>query len=116
MTARGTWKAVERRGASLFGTLRNRCSGSGGRPDESTSDSRHETLYIETKLRASPSVWSLWDSCKAKCKGPDKDKVPVILVAKKHHHGFLIVCHSSDMGEVCDAWRKAQQSKEEEEV
>ena len=44
-----TWKAVERRVAAFFGTLRNRCSGSSGRSDESASDSIHPTLYIETK-------------------------------------------------------------------
>jgi len=44
-----TWKAVERRVAAFFGTLRNRCSGSSGRSDESASDTVHPTLYIETK-------------------------------------------------------------------
>ena len=58
-THRSTWKARERQAAALFGSKRQRCSGSSGREDCSRSDSTHDRLYIETKLKALDDVKSM---------------------------------------------------------
>ena len=113
-TARSTWKAVERRAAAFWGSVRNRGSGSSGRADESSSDSKHPNLYIETKLRANPAVWNLWADCKDKCKGADKGKTPVVMLARKGHSGFLVIFHTSDIEAIINEYRNA--AKEEEEA
>lgn len=96
-THRNTWKATERRAAGLFGALRQRCSGSSGRADESRSDSTHPTLFIETKLRASCAIRNLFDKTAGLAK--KEKKVPVLMLAAKFRPGFLVVVHSDDLAE-----------------
>jgi hypothetical protein len=50
-TNRSTWKRRERQAAAIFRARRQVLSGSSGRDDRSKSDSTHESLFIETKLR-----------------------------------------------------------------
>ena len=50
-THRSTWKRRERDAARLFGARRQVLSGSSGREDVTGSDTTHERLFIETKLR-----------------------------------------------------------------
>lgn len=90
-----TWKAVERRVAKRFGTLRNRGSGSSGREDESCSDSKHETLYIETKYRQ--RTWVRTELDKAKEHAKKEEKTPVLIVADKGKRGFIVCVHVSDL-------------------
>jgi hypothetical protein len=94
-THRSTWKARERQAALMFGAKRNRCSGSSGREDCSRSDSTHERLFIETKLRASSSMVSLFDRTREQAKA--ERKAPVLMLAVKGRPGFLLVCEAGDL-------------------
>ena len=93
------WKAVERRVAAFFGTLRNRCSGSSGRSDESSSDTVHPALYIETKhgdlarfLNAEGRAMVKEGVANAKAEG----KRFVGALHPKGGEGFWILVHSAD--------------------
>lgn len=94
-THRRTWQKREGRAAALFGALRQVGSGSGGRDDETCSDSRHPKLFLECKLRAKHSVVSLWDATK-KLAAREK-KVPVVILAEKGRPGQWLLVHSADL-------------------
>ncbi len=94
-THRNTWKRRERDAAGLFGVLRQRLSGSAGRPDETTSDSTHPRLYIETKLRASSSVRTLWEEAREASRR--EGKTPVLMLYTKGKPGALVVVHQYDL-------------------
>lgn len=91
-----TWKAVERRVAAFFGTVRN--SLSGGNSKMTRSDSLHPTLYIESKWRQKHSAITLWNDTAAKAKR--EQKIPVVILAEKSRPGFWVLCHSSDLKKV----------------
>ena len=101
-----TWKAVERRVAAYFGTLRNRLSGGSNRKDTTRSDSKHEFLFIETKHRQKHTTWTLWRETKELAK--KEDKTPVVCLAEKGKKGFLVVCHSSDLPVVAACRERAK--------
>lgn len=100
-THRSTWKRRERDAARLFGAERQPLSGSGGRADQTRSDCTHPRLSIETKLRASSSVPSLWDepNHRARLEG----KVPVLMLHGKGKLGWLAGCHERDLPELLEA-------------
>lgn len=97
-THRSTWKRRERQAARLFGAERQPGSGSGGRADQTRSDSTHPKLFIESKLRASSSVRTLWEKTNALARR--EGKVPVLMLYAKGKTGGLIVCHESDLAAV----------------
>lgn len=87
------WKALERRIAEFFGTVRN--SLSGGNSKMTRSDTLHERLFIEAKHRVKHSAVTLWRDTKELA---DKEnKIPVVCLSEKNKKGFWIVCHSSDL-------------------
>lgn len=95
-THRRTWQKAEGRAAAPFGARRSPGSGSSGRDDVlSTSDSTHERLYIETKLKAKTAVRSLHDEVKPKAR--KEGKVPVLALFDKGRPGCLYVVHSDDL-------------------
>ena len=94
-THRSTWKRRERSCAALFGARRQPLSGSGGRDDFTASDSNHEQLFIETKLRASWSVRTLFDRTRILAR--KEGKVPVLALASKRRPGCLLVVDSADL-------------------
>jgi hypothetical protein len=94
-THRSTWKRRERSSAALFGARRQPLSGSGGRDDFTASDSNHEHLFIETKLRASWSVRTLFDRTRILAR--KEGKVPVLALASKRRPGCLLVVDSADL-------------------
>ncbi len=98
MTARGTWKASERRVAAMFGSVRNRLSGSSGRADESASDSKHPTLFIEVKYREKHTVRTLYDATSALAK--KEGKIPVVVLVDKGRPGFLLCLHVDHLTEI----------------
>jgi hypothetical protein len=100
-----TWKQAERRGAREFGTQRN--SLSGGNSKVTRSDSLHPTLYIEQKYARKHAVWTLYDETLPKARA--EQKTPVLLLHRKGSPGFLVVCHTQDLEEVCRAWLGAHQ-------
>jgi len=93
------WKRRERELAALFGTVRNRCSGSSGRDTESRSDSLHPTLYLELKhgdlarfLNAEMRQAMKDGRRNAAAEG----KRLVLAMSEKHHPGFWMLVHSDD--------------------
>jgi hypothetical protein len=104
VTARSTWKAVERRAAAIWHSRRAPLSGSNG--GQTASDSLHPRLFLEVKLRERSAVRTLFDSTAALAK--KEGKTPVLMLADKRRPGFLVVFHSDDLptivdeaGEVC---------------
>jgi hypothetical protein len=97
-THRSTCKRRERHAARLFGAERQPGSGSCGDPDRSCSDSTHDRLYIETKLRANSSVRTLREktAALAHCEG----KTPLLMLYSKGRVGGLIVCHEMHLAAV----------------
>jgi hypothetical protein len=104
-THRSTWKARERQAAGLFGALRQRCSGSSGRPDCSRSDSTHPALFIETKLRASHAAVGLFDETRALAR--KEGKTPVVILAQKNRPGLLLLIDPADLAAVAAEYAEA---------
>lgn len=97
-THRSSWKRRERQAARLFGSERQPGSGSGGRADQTRSDSTHDQLFIETKLRASSSVRTLWEATAALAKR--EGKTPVLMLYAKGKTGGLIVVREMHLAAV----------------
>lgn len=98
MTSRSTWKQRERQSAALFGSVRNPLScGHGG---VTRSDSRHERLFLETKLRVKHTVVTLYDETAklAKLEG----KIPVVALAEKNRPGLWLLIKAEDMQSVAN--------------
>ena len=93
-----TWKNHERKVAAFFGALRQRLSGSSGRPDETASDTTHPRLFIEVKYRAVHTVRTLFDSTRALA--IKEGKAPVVALVDRGKPGFLLCVHSDDLLEV----------------
>ena len=96
------WKRVERDVAEFFATTRNPLSGEMG--GHSSSDSRHDKLFIETKYRKKHTTWSLWNDTKVLA---DKEKkLPVIALKEKGRHGFLVVVRSQDLDDFIKIYKE----------
>lgn len=94
-TSKSAWTRAESSLAAIFGARRRVLSGSANRPDLDGDDSTHERLFLESKLRASWSVWSLWRAVD-KAAGRAK-KIPVLGLREKGRHGALLVIHEDDL-------------------
>jgi len=81
MTARGTWKARERKVAREFGTERTPLSGGGSR--HTRSDSLHAKLYMEQKLREKHSAITLWRDTAKKAKAVFRSKYLCVSLLRK---------------------------------
>ena len=110
-THQSTWKRRERQAAGLFDARRQPGNGSGGRDDQTRSDSTHERLFIETKLRASSAVRTLWEQTAALAK--QESKVPVLALYAKGKTGALIVVHEKDLAAVAAELRTTPGRKPE---
>jgi len=97
-TSRSTWKRRERDSAALFGTRRQIGSGSGGRADQTRSDSLHPRIFLETKLRASSAVRTLFDKTAAMAKA--ESKIPVLALFDKGRPGALLVFSADHLIEI----------------
>lgn len=97
-THRSTWKRRERDAARMFGARRQPGSGSCGHPDRSRSDSTHDRLFIETKLRASSSVRTLWEKTAALAMA--EGRTPVVMLYSKGKTGALVVVHEMHLAAV----------------
>jgi hypothetical protein len=104
-THRSTWKRREREAARLFGAERQPGSGSCGDPTKSHSDSTHDRLYIETKLRASSSVRTLWEKTAALARR--EGKTPLLMLYAKGKVGGLVVCHEMHLAAVAAEFKTA---------
>jgi hypothetical protein len=104
-THNSTWKRRERQGARLFGARRQPLSGSAGRDDLTRSDSDHDKLFLETKLRASWSVRTLFDRTRELAS--KESKIPVLVLASKGRAGCLLVVDSADLPSLVNAYAMA---------
>lgn len=80
-TARGTWKAFERRVASLLGGVRVPVS---GRARGDAPDVKHELYAIECKLTSRPSVFIANAMRQAKASATP-GQIPIVVVGTKNH-------------------------------
>ena len=108
MTNRNTWKAAERRVATLFGTLRQRLSGSSGRADETAADTKHPRLFIEVKYRDSHAVRGLYDKTAKLAK--KEGKLPLVALVDKGKPGFIICLHVDHLPAIASEVAHCQQS------
>ena len=97
-THRRTWQKSEGRAADLFGCRRQIGSGSGGREDETRSDSTHPTLFIESKMRDKHATRTLHDATRVLAR--KEGKTPVLALFDKARPGFLLVIHADDLAVV----------------
>ena len=88
-----TWKNIERKIASFFGSERTPLSG--GNSKITRSDSLHDLLFIETKYRVRHSAVTLWRDTKGKA--DVENKIPVVCLSEKGKQGFWVMCHSGDL-------------------
>jgi len=97
-THRRTWQRAEGRAAALFAARRQVGSGSGGREDQTCSDSLHPRLFLEVKLKARHTVVTLWDATK-KLATREK-KTPVVVLSEKNRPGQWLVIHTDHLDAV----------------
>jgi len=93
MTARNTWKQFERRVATFFGSTRTPLSGGNGK--QTCSDTLHDRLFIECKLRAKSPVHRLF--AETEKLAVKEGKTPLLALQEKHHPGWLLVCRPDDI-------------------
>lgn len=75
----------------MFGTLRQRLSGSSGRADETAADTKHPRLFIEIKYRESHAVRTLFDA--TAILATKEGKLPLVALVDKRKPGFLLCMH-----------------------
>jgi hypothetical protein len=95
------WKAIERRVAAFFATVRTPLSGSSGKV--TASDTHHPRLFIEIKARAQHSAVTLWRQTRNRA--IKEEKIPVVVMAERGRHGFWVLCHSGDLADVAEELR-----------
>lgn len=105
-THRNTWKAAERRIAASFGARRQIGSGSLGRDDRSSSDSTHETLYIEAKYRKRHTAVALHDDTAKKAK--KEGKIPVVVMVEKNRPGTWLLIKQENLPAIAAEYAKAR--------
>ncbi|GAF67681.1 unnamed protein product [marine sediment metagenome] len=96
MTHSSTWKRAERLAARFYGT--ERLPGSGAWRRITKSDTMHERLYIEVKLRdhwPKTGVWPIFRDAAEKAKA--EGKVPVVVMREK---GSSLVLHVVAQGDI----------------
>lgn len=110
-TSRSTWKAAERRAARSLGAERQVGSGSGGRADQTRSDSTSKRLFLETKLRQKTAVRKLFDQTAELARR--EGKTPLLAIFDKGRQGFLLVLRPEDLEVVAAEMKAATETQEE---
>lgn len=94
---RNTWKGIERKIASYFGTYRTPLSGINSR-HKTSSDSLHSDLYIEVKARKKLPFDKLFTKV---CNDAIKEKkIPLIVLNKLNSHEPIIMCKLYDIPKI----------------
>lgn len=89
-----TWKSSEARVAKAFGTRRNPLSGINS--GITSSDTRHPTLFLETKHKKNGhAVQRIYN--KAADLAKKENKTPLVCLTGDKQKGFLVVCHVKDI-------------------
>ena len=112
MTVRRTWKLFEARVANFFKTTRTPLSGGASRHTE--SDTLHEALFIEAKLRQKLPIADLFDEVMKKAK--KENKVPLLALQKKNRKGWLLVCRPEDVHLISSYAKEYEKLPNEDEL
>lgn len=103
-TSSSAWKSFERVVAEFFGTRRVPLSGSNS-GHGTNSDSLHDKLYIECKLRGKISLWSLFEDTERKAK--QENKIPIVAIKQKGSRGYLLVMRPLDVKKIAEIQQKS---------
>ena len=95
-TARGTWKALERRICKKLGGRRTPLSGSNSQHGTSADciETKHPWAYIEIKLRARFLHHSMFEEVMKMAQL--EDKTPILITHVKNEQGELVILKLSD--------------------
>lgn len=107
-TSKSSWKQLERVVAEFFGTRRVPLSGSNS-GHGTNSDSLHEKLYIECKLRGKISLWALFEDTERKAK--QENKIPIVAIKQKGSRGYLLVMRPLDVKKIAEIQQKSSLKK-----
>lgn len=105
-TSKTCWKSFERLVAGFFGTKRVPLSGSNS-GHNTNSDSMHNELYIECKVREKFAIWSLFDDTEKKAK--NESKIPIVALKQKGEKGFLLVIRPENLEKIAEIHKKVVQ-------
>ena len=105
-TSKVCWKSFERKVAGFFGTKRVPLSGSNS-GHNTNSDSMHDELYIECKVREKFAIWSLFDDTEKKAK--NENKIPIVALKQKGEKGFLLVIRPESLEKITEIHQKVVQ-------
>ena len=105
-TSKVCWKSFERKVAGFFGTKRVPLSGSNS-GHNTNSDSMHDELYIECKVREKFAIWSLFDDTEKKAK--NENKIPIVALKQKGEKGFLLVIRPENLEKITEIQKKVVQ-------
>jgi len=102
-THKSTWKAFERVVAKDFGSRRTPLSG--GNSGITRSDTVHDKLFVEAKLRQSFALHGLFVETEklAKLEG----KKPMVAIKEKSKKGYLILIRPEDLEEIASYYQSA---------
>ncbi len=90
------WKAIERRIAGFFGTVRTPLSGQNSR--HTGSDTLHNNLFIEIKMRKRiPFLKTFKDTIKLSQK---ENKIPLVVFVEKGSQTPILMCRLHDLTEI----------------
>lgn len=108
-TSKSCWKSFERLVADFFATKRVPLSGMNS-GHNTNSDTLHENLYVECKLRNKMSIFALFKDTKSKA--DNEGKVPVVAVKEKGSpkNDYLLIIRAEDLQKVAEYARKSNQS------
>ena len=106
------WKRCERKSSRQIGAERNVGSGSMGRADRSRSDSTHDSIFLECKLREKHSAVQLWRKT-AKLAKKEKKTPIVALFERGMPHAYYVV-RDDHVEMLADVIRKANETKSTE--
>jgi len=102
-TSKVSWKSFEALVAKFFSTRRVPLSGSNS-GHGTNSDSLHDKLYIECKVRQKISLWQLFTDTEEKAKV--EKKFPVVAIKQKGGKGYLLVLRPEDLQEIAKIQRE----------
>jgi hypothetical protein len=78
-----SWKAFERRIASLFGTTRNGCVTGDGTAGKGSADLENDFFSVECKLLGRPSWSAMVEACLQSERNASRYREPVAVIKKK---------------------------------
>mgnify|MGYP000115861270 CR=1 FL=1 len=102
-TSKSCWKSFEALVGKFFSTRRVPLSGSNS-GHGTNSDSLHDKLYIECKVRQKISLWQLFTDTEEKAKV--EKKFPVVAIKQKGGKGYLLVLRPEDLQEIAKIQRE----------